>query len=284
MKIGLVLSGGFAKGAYQLGAIKAVKELIPFEDFASVSTSSVGALNGYAFVADRLDMIEDMWLNIFDGKKRMFITELLQSELLQRDIIDICKDEQPCIQLYTDLVDFSKKQVYYKDLRKIDPKDIPTYLKASVAFPGFNKSVRIGENKFFDGGFIDNIPVKPLLDKELDYIICIYFDDIGYKFEDSAFDNKIIKITFPEMTGIKSSFLIKPDDIVQMIAYGYERANEILKKIIENDHTDTERIFKNIVEHNKTLGKPALRLTTDVVITNVNKTLERFTKRNIVID
>lgn len=44
MKVGLVLSGGGAKGAYQVGVLKALRELGTRID--AVSGASIGALNG----------------------------------------------------------------------------------------------------------------------------------------------------------------------------------------------------------------------------------------------
>ena len=46
MNIGLVLSGGMAKGAYQVGALKAINELFPKGSIKYISASSIGVLNG----------------------------------------------------------------------------------------------------------------------------------------------------------------------------------------------------------------------------------------------
>ena len=44
-KIGLVLSGGMAKGAYQAGALCAINEYFSPTDFDYVSSASIGTLN-----------------------------------------------------------------------------------------------------------------------------------------------------------------------------------------------------------------------------------------------
>ena len=49
MKVGLVLSGGGAKGAYQVGALKALQELGTTIDV--VAGASIGALNGAVLVS-----------------------------------------------------------------------------------------------------------------------------------------------------------------------------------------------------------------------------------------
>ena len=282
MNIGLVLSGGFAKGAYQLGALRAISEFVPLEDIKCMSSSSIGTLNSYAYATGQMDKIEDMWTNIMDGSSRVFITKILRGSLLQQYIKDIFNGEPMSIPFYTCLLDYAGKEVHYKNLAKTSLEKVPTYLKASVAFPIYNKPVEMGARRYFDGGFVDNIPVHPLVKHDLDYIICIYFDDIGYQFETSQFDGKIIKITFPEMSAIKDSFLIKPEDIEEMKKEGYERTMNILSSIFVNGHEDLETIFESIRFHNEQLGSPKVRLTTDVVITGVNKTLARFAKRKVI--
>lgn len=64
MKVGLVLSGGGAKGAYQVGVLKALRELGTRID--AVSGASIGALNGGVLAsAPSLDVaierLEELW-------------------------------------------------------------------------------------------------------------------------------------------------------------------------------------------------------------------------------
>jgi NTE family protein len=70
MKIGLVLSGGGAKGAYQVGVLKALKELKI--EIHLVSGASIGALNGAILAsADTLDdgiaNLEEIWRYLADN-------------------------------------------------------------------------------------------------------------------------------------------------------------------------------------------------------------------------
>ncbi|MBR4852805.1 MAG: patatin-like phospholipase family protein, partial [Clostridia bacterium] len=61
MNVGIVLAGGFAKGAYQVGALKAIREFVPMEDVKYISCASIGALNGYAYATQKLEKAEEMW-------------------------------------------------------------------------------------------------------------------------------------------------------------------------------------------------------------------------------
>lgn len=283
MRIGLVLAGGFAKGAYQLGALKALSEFVPLSDIRCISAASIGALNGYAFATDQLDFITDMWKGFCRGDEKFFMTKILKSSLLQEDIRSLAKggDELTASPFYTALYDIKNTTVQYRDISKLPKESVIDYLRASVAFPIYNKSVKINDSSFFDGGIVDNIPVHPLTKHKLDYLICIYFDDLGYKFESSAFDKKIIKITFPDMNNIKNSFFLTSEAVDTMIKEGYDHAHKILSKAFANGYEDKEYVLARIKKVNSRAENPKLRLTTDVVITNVNKAVSLFTKRKI---
>ena len=58
----LALEGGGAKGAYQIGAWKALREA--GVKINAVAGTSVGALNGALIVMGDLDKAEDIWKNI----------------------------------------------------------------------------------------------------------------------------------------------------------------------------------------------------------------------------
>ena len=55
---GLVLEGGGTKGAYQIGAFKALREL--GIEFKGVAGTSIGALNGAYIVQDNIDVLEEI--------------------------------------------------------------------------------------------------------------------------------------------------------------------------------------------------------------------------------
>ena len=63
---GLVLEGGGAKGAYQIGAWKALREL--GVKIKGVAGTSVGALNGAMIVQNDFDTAYEVWHNISFGK------------------------------------------------------------------------------------------------------------------------------------------------------------------------------------------------------------------------
>ena len=69
-KIGLVLDGGGAKGAYHIGVFKALKELDISKHINAVSGASVGALNACLFPIYNLNskIVENIWINEVEDK------------------------------------------------------------------------------------------------------------------------------------------------------------------------------------------------------------------------
>lgn len=280
MRIGLVLSGGMAKGAYQIGALKALSNFIPREDICCISCASIGVLDGYAYATDKLDMAEQMWKEICIEDTRLFISQVLRSCILQEDIKNLYSQTDVLPKdFYVSLVDVTHMKLIYKNLAKEDMEKYTSVLKASVAMPVYNQTVKIDGTCYYDGAMLDNIPVYPLLNKKLDYIICLHFDTYNYRFENKHFDRKIIQITFPNENFIKQSLVFKKENIERMITRGYDHTNYLLKNIIGEDYTDVERIKQSIVHKN---DDNAIRITGDVLTTNFNKFARKFVRKDIV--
>ncbi len=282
MNIGLVLSGGMAKGAYQIGALKAINEWIPQEDFKYISCASVGVLNGYAYATGVLDRAEQMWKDLCTDNARLLIGQVLRSSLLQSNIAKLYdKDKALSSAFYVSLLDIKQRSLVYKDLHTVEEDSIPLYLKASVAMPIYNRAVQIANISYFDGAMVDNIPVFPLQKHRFDFIICIYFDDTCLKFENTYFDNKVVKITFPCESMLKQSLVFKQETVNSMIEEGYEKTHRMLKYVFCNGYKDLEHIYHAIEFLNQ--GKNnSLRITGDVLVSNLNKITQKLTKRKIM--
>ena len=83
MNIGLVLSGGMAKGAFQIGALKALNSFIPLKEIKYVSCSSVGVLNGYSYITGNLDKGEKAWRTICADTPKLSIGKILKNNILK---------------------------------------------------------------------------------------------------------------------------------------------------------------------------------------------------------
>ena len=278
MNVGIVLAGGFAKGAYQVGALKAIREFVPMEDVKYISCASIGALNGYAYATQKLEKAEEMWKGFCGTHESTNVMRLLRSDTLQQIITDLTSPEDKlCCKLYTAHLNINSMKMVYTELNS-QRQHTRKHLRAGIALPIFNRPVKIEKDYYFDGGLVDNIPVYPLLQHKLDYIICIYFDDYWYTFEDSYFDNKIIKIFFPDPTRAKTSFVISRESVDRMLQDGYDRAYETLSRVFENGTDNLSHIYSTITALNNENPKKKIRLTTDTIITGLNKIGKKITK------
>lgn len=165
-KISLLLSGGGSRGAYHLGIIKALEEL-NFE-ICAISGASIGAVVGASYLSGKkpeeiLEFFKSssfkraLKLNIFKGSlfridyKSRVLNELLDPKY--KNIEDLSKP------LYICVTNLKEGHAEYKS-----KGDIRELVSASSAlYPVFAPIVHENE-KFIDGGFIDNFPISPLLE------------------------------------------------------------------------------------------------------------------------
>ncbi len=281
MNIGVVLSGGMAKGAFQIGALRAIDKFIPEGEIKYMSCASIGVLNGYAYVTKKLDIAESIWRDLCDDDNRFYVNQILKSSFLQHDIkLLIGEEDKIDIPFYATLFDSKRLRIVYKNLAKVKKLHVPDYLKASVAMPFYNKPVQIGRTPYYDGAMLDNIPVFPLQEHELDYVICMYFDDTRHKFENITFDNKVIKITFPCANFVKQAFLFSKEQIDDMIEEGYTRTYTILSSILYDGYDNLPSIYKALASLSAN-DIVSYRITGDVVTSNINRIAQKFAKRKI---
>lgn len=284
MHIGLVLSGGMGKGEYEIGALTAISEFFDPSDFEYVSAASVGVLNTYAFLTNNLPKAREIWESVnLKGEKR-FITSVLKSTFLQDVITSIVSHEKIDKNFYVPLLDLGNRELLYYNFKDISPDEAAPYLRASIAMPFYNKGVVIGDKALYDGAVVDNIPIYPVLKNNLDYVICIYFDDFNYIFEDYTADNKIIKLTFPDDKIISNSINISHDAIAYMMDEGYRRTKRILSDIFAAGTEDLEAIYQKIEQINSRDDKKKVRITGDVVVTNMNKVVKRVIRHKRILE
>lgn len=206
--LGLVLEGGGARGAYQIGAWKALREL--GMEFKGVAGTSVGALNGAMICQDDFDLAYEIWHEISFEKILKIDEELIlkikEREVFPENFFHLMKtirelfregglDITPLRQLLNKYIredkirhsgkDFGIVTVALTDFRPVELyiEDIPRgrvidYLMASANLPFF-KIDKIDGKLYIDGGFFDNLPIKLLTAKGYKDIIAVRLYGIG---------------------------------------------------------------------------------------------------------
>lgn len=162
MKITLSLSGGGLRGAAHVGAIKFLEE--QGIEVTAVSGSSAGAIVGLFLAAglksdDMLAFLKSLekkelfvWAS---GDIGLFKMERLEKKLEETLKIDNYNDLK--IPLYTCVTDIDTGEAHY-----INHGNPISYTIASSTITPLFAAKKIGDRSFIDGGFSDNLPVKPL--------------------------------------------------------------------------------------------------------------------------
>lgn len=258
---GIALEGGGAKGSFQIGAWKALRELgVPFDGIAG---TSIGALNGAFFIQDDFDEAYDLWYNIrpnsivvgddkllekimkmdlegkdfqkifnsfrkIAGQKGLDISPLraMINTYLKEDVI---RNSPKTFGFATvSLSSFKPMEIYKED---IPPGQMAEYLIASANLPIF-KLERIDGKMYIDGGFYNNLPVNLLTARGFKEIITIELNGLGLKQKIPNKDHDI-KITAIRPSGdLGRTMELLPQTARRNLAMGYY---------------DTMRVFKGLL-------------------------------------
>ena len=283
MRVGLILSGALAKGAYEIGALKAISEFLTPGEISYLSTASVGAVIGYAYVCDRLDFAEESMLALNKKQSKVFVKSVMSSGFFDQIVTELAAQELNCKRFYTSLLSLNHRKCCYLNLTDRDEKERYQYLKATMAFIPLVKPVKIGSDHFIDGAFVDNIPIYPLRKHKLDYVICIHFDKHEYTFESPSTDSRIIKIVFNEDKELLSKSLwITRERTEQMLEDGYKRAKQILNYVFAEGTDALDTIYERIGVLNSIRPIKENRVTGDIVINNLSKFTRTLTKAEVL--
>ena len=243
--VGLVLSGGGARGFAHLGLIQALNEAGIWPDI--ISGTSAGALAGVLY-ADGYTPIEILKI-MNSGNRLDFMRPTLPREgLLQiGGIIKILKSflraktfEELKIPLYVTATDLNNGKVeYFSKGELINP------VIASASIPVLFQPVLINSIHYVDGGVMDNLPVRPI-EKQCRSLIGSFVNPVGYVEKVSGLVN-IAERTFmlsmskeinekaksfdlfvapPELMNYK---ILDPEKADELFSVGYEATVEKLK-------------------------------------------------------
>lgn len=182
-KTSLIFTGGGARGAYQLGAWKAIKDMQLDRDITSVYGTSVGAINGAAFVQDDFQLASSIWLElsaqkVFADSIKIQSLENRRQKYLQwmkgaiqnrgldvsplkeilRNSIDESLIRKSSLDFGIVVFDLTKRRPRYLKKADIPQGKLVEYIIASATFPIFRPH-KIEDNIFIDGGVYDNRPI-----------------------------------------------------------------------------------------------------------------------------
>lgn len=206
---GLVLEGGGAKGAYQIGAWKALKEA--GVKIKGVSGTSVGALNGALICMGDLERAENLWANISysqvmdvdDGlMKRLFDKSRMTPEFLRETLKEVFRmlgeggmDITPLRRLIEENIDedvirkspvefysctysLTDRKEMNVDMKAVPEGQMKDMLLASAYLPGF-KNEKLHGKTYVDGGATNVLPMDVLLEHGYQDLILLRIFGVG---------------------------------------------------------------------------------------------------------
>lgn len=201
-KLGLVLEGGGVKGAYQVGALKALYE--SGVDFDGIAGTSIGALNGCILLQGGYALLSRIWdevttCTVFDidadmiakfkkkdfdldvlfyaGKKLTSLREVIRSSYdISSDFLKKHVDEKVVRENPKDLgfVAYNMTDMVAVEAMKeeIEEGKLVDFIIASATFPIFPAKIIDGK-KYIDGGVYDNMPINLLAKHGYDKMVVI---------------------------------------------------------------------------------------------------------------
>lgn len=222
--VGLVLSGGGAKGAAHLRVIKAIEEAgIPIDYIAGTSIGSI--IGGLYAVGYSVEEIEELyttmnWFDIFtdrNSRQEQLFTDKKKDDAYMFDML-LSTDN---ISLPSGIVrgdrfmdQLSELLLGYQYMDSFDSLPIPfacvaydvntgseyvarggslaTAIRASMSIPGVFKPVKLNDMVLVDGGIYNNFPVDVARDMGADIVIGVDLSD-GVR-TDSDIDNMVLII------------------------------------------------------------------------------------------
>jgi len=172
LKIGIALGGGGARGFAHLGVLKALEEEHILPDV--ISGVSSGAIVG-AFIAfgkkpdEILEIMKDC--NFLDyAKVSLPVTGFFTLGNFEENIkrhLSVSNFSDLKLPLYVAVTNLYSGSVEYLDKGLLIPA-----IQASCSIPVLFAPVEINRQLYVDGGLVDNLPYKPLVDK-CDKIIAV---------------------------------------------------------------------------------------------------------------
>ena len=249
-KLGLVLSGGGSKGAYEIGVYKALKKLHINIDL--VTGTSIGAVNGMFITQKDLRGALKFWKHISFNKmyKEEDFPPMEDPELskvyaqyikafINEGGMDVSKIEnmfdiyfkpkkffKSNINYGLVTYNFSKRKPVIKLKKDLTIDNAKGYVIASAScYPAFKPYI-INDELYIDGGYYDNIPINLAIEMGATKIIAVDLRAVGLKKKPS---DESVEVTYIAPRNKLASFLV----------FDKERAKEGIKL----GYNDTMKTF-----------------------------------------
>ena len=248
MKIGLVLSGGGARGIAHLGVLKALVE--KGIEISMISGCSAGSIVGAMFAAGYSpDHIYELVIStntlraMRPSWSRGGLLHMNRAEEVYLQYIPHNSFEKLKIPLTVNATDlYAGETVYFSKGELLKP------VMASCSIPGLFEPVKVGERTLTDGGILNNMPIEPLVGK-CDFIIGSHCNPYGMQENSKSMTTILTRALFLAINNNSKSRLAQCDLLIEP---------PLLKEFDPADIRKASLIFKAGYEFTKELNLPKI--------------------------
>ncbi len=257
---GLVLAGGGAKGAYQIGVWKAMIEYGIMEQIGGISGDSIGAINEALIAGTDYDTARQIWdsltfLTVFDTEPELI--DMVEGTFSRNEMLDLMREHLDyqkianypyplCVNMTRigTSVDGSERVAVYETLNGKTDNQIEQIILASSALPIIYEAVNMDGYYYRDGGLTDNLPIKPLYDRGYRHLVVIALEPDKTINTDLYPDCEILLIRPSQSLGDLTSGTLNfsKRDIQMRIELGYRDGLRTLKNYFSTEKMSAQGI------------------------------------------
>ena len=301
----IALEGGGARGAWQVGAWRALEEA--GIRYNAVSGTSVGAINGTLMAMRDLKQAEQIWKDIrfsqiinvddetmgrimsggfenleqvktaFQTVKGIIADRGLDVEPLRNMLAERVDEERvrnSGVELFLTTVSITDKKELEIDARDLAPGELKDMIMASAYHPAF-KQAPLGGKSYADGGFYDSVPISALITRGYKNLIVLRLNSIGIE-RRVKIPEDVILINIEPSADLGNMLNFSSEQSAVNMVRGYYDAQRILYGLWGReyyiDRTMTEEeAYEILIRHLRPEGASLRQLNEDI--------LPRFAKR-----
>lgn len=301
----IALEGGGARGAWQVGAWRALEEA--GIRYNAVSGTSVGAINGTLMAMRDLNQAEQIWKDIrfsqiinvddetmgrimgggfenLEQVKSAFQTikgiiadrgldvEPLRNMLAER--VDEEKVRNSGVELFLTTVSITDRKELEIDAKDLGPGELKDMIMASAYHPAF-KQAPLGGKSYADGGFYDSVPISALITRGYQNLIVLRLNSIGIE-RRVKIPEDVSVINIEPSADLGSMLNFSNEQSAVNMVRGYYDAQKVLYGLCGREYyidrtMDEEEAYDLLVKHLRPNGTSLRQFNED--------TLPRFAKR-----
>ena len=269
----IVLAGGGAKGAYEIGALQALEDF--FDTYRGIgkikalSGTSVGGLNAALYATNGIDEARRVWIEDVDNSMLPHkLSEIAKTAFLKepekklKKIIDstISDEKIKATEKWIFVVAHNQKTNNEESfiLNNEPIERVKDVLVATAAIPKIFTKQNIDRTDYSDGGDVDNVPIKAAYRKGFRKFIVVHLKSIKEAVENKKRENVserywnggIFIHLFPEKDmGNLLEGTLNLDEKERWMKEGKEEVDKALQYIISKQKEFNDLSFDEIERH-----------------------------------